>query len=299
MPQPAQLDEAQVRLEMFSHLDRLLRLAPDGCLRSADINTFRFQGHEIQLIGQQGIRKPAGLAGALTIRTAFTPPDRSPPYSDEVATDGLVRYKYRGLDPEHSDNRALRTAMLLRLPLAYFVGVDRGVYHPVYPVWVVSEDSSRFEFSVSLTEQRPAGETRLEVAEEQRELVLRLVRARLDQNVFRARVPHAYEGACAMCRLRHSELLDAAHILAGRQSVVPNGLALCKIHHAAFDANIIGVRPDRVIQVRGDILHEQDGPMLRHGLQDLHGEALQTPRQRLAQPDERLLATRYEHFQAA
>jgi putative restriction endonuclease len=25
--------------------------------------------------------------------------------------------------------------------------------------------------------------------------------------------------------------------------MVPNGLALCKVHHAAFDLNIIGVRP--------------------------------------------------------
>jgi len=46
-----------------------------------------------------------------------------------------------------------------------------------------------------------------------------------------------------------------------------NGLALCKLHHAAFDANIIGVTPDLEVTVRLDVLQEIDGPMLQHGLQ--------------------------------
>ena len=52
-----------------------------------------------------------------------------------------------------------------------------------------------------------------------------------------------------LCKLRHAELLDAAHIIADANDeglpIVPNGLALCKIHHAAFDKNIIGISPDR------------------------------------------------------
>jgi len=41
---------------------------------------------------------------------------------------------------------------------------------------------------------------------------------------------------------------------------VPNGLALCKIHHAAFDMNILGIRPDHVVEIRTDVLEERDGP---------------------------------------
>jgi putative restriction endonuclease len=45
-------------------------------------------------------------------------------------------------------------------------------------------------------------------------------------------VLQAYETRCALCQLRHGELLDAAHILpdthpSGRP-VVPNGLSLCR-----------------------------------------------------------------------
>ena len=52
--------------------------------------------------------------------------------------------------------------------------------------------------------------------------------------------------------------------------VVPNGLSLCKIHHAAYDENFLGVRPDLVVEVRADV-DQIDGPMLRHGLQEMAG----------------------------
>ena len=102
------VDDAALRTAAFAHLDRLLRLSPDGGLRSADINTFTFEGRALRLIVQTGIWKPAGLEAALSIRTTFTPPNELPPYEDDLGEDGLVRYKYRGTDPNHSDNRALR-----------------------------------------------------------------------------------------------------------------------------------------------------------------------------------------------
>ena len=56
-------------------------------------------------------------------------------------------------------------------------------------------------------------------------------------------------------RACHAELLDAAHIVPDAdegEPVIPNGLALCKLHHAAFDRYFLGVRPDYVLQVRPD-----------------------------------------------
>ena len=77
---------------------------------------------------------------------------------------------------------------------------------------------------------------------------------------------------------------------------MPNGISLCKLHHAAFDAHIIGVTPDYVIEVREDILGERDGPMLEHGLQGFHGGRLQAPRSELLRPNRDFLAERYEIF---
>ncbi len=106
-----------------------------------------------------------------------------------------------------------------------------------------------------------------------------------------------------MCRLHHPELLDAAHIIPDGapkgDPVVPNGLALCKLHHAAFDANLVGVRPDLVVDVARRLLDEIDGPMLRHGLQGMAGIQILLPAERAARPDRQRLELRYEHFKAA
>lgn len=113
----------------------------------------------------------------------------------------------------------------------------------------------------------------------------------------------AYRESCTVCALRHPELLDAAHILpdthaAGSLSS-PNGLAMCKLHHAAFDRNIVGIRPDLVVEVRHDILEEIDGPMLHHGLQELQGERLLVlPNRREQRPNPEFLAERYDLFRS-
>jgi putative restriction endonuclease len=200
------------------------------------------------------------------------------------------------------DNRALRAAMSQNRPLAYFVGVARGVYHPQFPVYVLAEDQPAHEFVRAVDEgQRFVRALEDVLPAERRAYVQRLTRLRLHQPVFRARVLRAYGSTCAMCRLRHAELLDAAHILPdhlGGQPIVPNGLSLCKIHHAAYDQNIVGVRPDLVIKVPRDILDEVDGPMLRHGLQEMDGGRIIVPKARDARPDPGALEERFAGFRA-
>jgi putative restriction endonuclease len=129
-------------------------------------------------------------------------------------------------------------------------------------------------------------------------------RRRLHQPLFASRVMLAYEVRCAVCALHHRELLDAAHIIADSDPdgwpVVSNALALCKIHHAAYDRNILGIRPDYVVEIHHRLLHELDGPMLRHGRQDHHDQRLmQLPRRRADHPDPDRLMARYAEFRAA
>jgi putative restriction endonuclease len=203
--------DLRIRLAMFTYLERLVARSPDGTVRSSEINRFKFEGQPMRLIVQTGIWKPAVLEAALTIRTTYTPPNQEPPYSDSIGTDGLIRYKYHGLDPNHSDNRALRAALTSEAEMAYFVEVDRGVYVPRWPVWIVAEDTPNHEFAVAVDHGLHLSHMTLDPA--QRAYVVRLVQERLHQPVFRSRVLRAYESTCAMCRLRHGELLDAAHIL--------------------------------------------------------------------------------------
>lgn len=271
----------------------------------AELSDFRLDGERIPLVDpQQGIRKPQGLSAALSILTTYTRPGRQAPYNDLPGDDGLMRYKWRGFDPNHSDNRALREACRRNLPLIWFFGAAPGVFHAIYPVTLVAEEAHQHQFIVNLAPEVLAqAPSRRDLPESvaERAYAERLTRQRLHQPVFRARVLQAYATSCAMCRLRHTELLDAAHIVPDASGGVPrvsNGLSLCKIHHAAYDANILGVRPDLIVVVREDVLREKDGPMLRYGLQAMEGVELSVPVVRANRPEREALEQRYERFLA-
>jgi len=126
---------------------------------------------------------------------------------------------------------------------------------------------------------------------------------RLHQRRFRELVVAAYRERCAVCGLRHPELLDGAHILPDRDErgrpEVPNGLSLCKIHHGAFDADILGVDPGYRIHIRRDVLEEHDGPMLLHGLQEMDRQAILLPAREVLRPRKEYLEERFERFRAA
>ena len=265
------------------------------------LTTFEYAGERLPLIDRQrGIRKPAGMSAALAIRTTFTPPSQTPPYADAIGPDGLQRYQYRGTDPMHAENVALRRAMQHKLPLIWFIGIAPGRYQPIYPVWVVGDDPRSLEFTLAVDAAQRFMSPEM-ADEDMRRYAERLTKARLHQRIFRTRVLMAYDGKCCICRLKHSELLDAAHIIddtfPNGQPVVPNGLSLCKIHHAAFDNKILGIRPDLSLHVRQDVLEEVDGWMLTGGIQEVHGKSLEViPREKLARPDPVRLEERYSQF---
>ncbi len=297
------LDDA-LRAAAFAYLDELRRRKGDH-LSYRDLEAFTFQGRRISLIQRmRGIRVVSGMPAALSILTTYRARPEERPYDDAEGPDGYWRYKWRGTDPENYDNVALRRAMEMGKPLVWFVGVAPGMYLPIYPIWLVDEEPEQHQFVLALDEEL-RNQWRTLAAAHPADLALRreyahtVVKQRLHQRVFRERVLIAYESQCALCRLRHPELLDAAHIKEdseGGEPVVPNGLAMCAIHHRAFDAQVLGIRPDYIVEVRRDVREERDGPTLRHALQGLHRAQLILPRQRAAWPDRELLEERFERF---
>jgi putative restriction endonuclease len=222
----------------------------------------------------------------------------------DSADDRLV-YRYRGTDPAHQDNVAVRRAMELQRPLLYLIAVDQGLYMPVAPCYVVSDSPEQLAFYLMADARRdivPIDAGTLSNAP-LKAYATRMVKQRLHQERFRYLVLTAYRRQCTMCRLRHTPLLDAAHILPDRDErgnpEIPNGLALCRIHHGAYDIGILGVDPEYRIHVRKDVLDEHDGPMLRHGLQEMEGSIIQVPRRTEHRPKRDYLAERFRQFQAA
>lgn len=295
-----------MRLAAFGFLTDLVNLhgevLPIAPLRQG----FTLDGRRVPLLGPQGIFKPAVLRTPLSITTVPEVAGRPRPYEDEVGPDGFLRYRYRGTDPRHADNVGLRVAMQQQIPLVYFHGIVPGKYLAQWPVFVMGDDPAGLSFTVAMDDpQLVRPDLEIDVVDTaRRAYVTRLARQRLHQLKFRQRVLRAYRDSCALCRLRHPELLDAAHILPDSdprgEPIVSNGLAMCKLHHAAFDRHILGIRDDLVVKVRHDILDEVDGLMLRHGLQDLHDRSLLiVPGRGADRPDPNFLAERFEIFLAA
>jgi len=305
--------DTQVRLAAFRFLEKQVALHGEVLPWKVLSNEFTFNGARVPLISQQGIFKPKVLPQMpISIRTAPVVEGQKRPYEDEFSPDGLIRYCYRGTDPMHRDNAGLRLAMQRRAPLIYFFGIVEGQYMPVWPVYIVAEDRDPLlpSFSVAVDDPGvlighpdPTAGILQENDLGRRAYITATVRRRVHQRSFRERVIRAYQETCTVCRLRHEELLDAAHIIPDTMPhglpIVRNGLALCTLHHAAFDANILGIRPDLTIEIRVDILEETDGPMLQHGLQGFQGERIVVPHRRELQPDRGFLEERYQLFRAA
>ncbi|AOW94557.1 hypothetical protein BFN03_06970 [Rhodococcus sp. WMMA185] len=297
-------DDARLRQEAMRFLTIRTNDGLDSITRE-ELLDFTFDGSMFRLVDPtRGIRKPRELSSALSIVTTYRAEGSVRPYEDEVGGDGFLRYKWSGTDPDHMDNRGLRAAMDQQVPLIWFYGVGVGRFQPIYPVYLVDEEPEKHQFVVAIDSARDLHRPDSPVEETLRRYVMAETKRRLHQPVFRATVMRAYETRCAVCALGHGSLLDAAHIVPDGHdegiASVRNGLALCKIHHAAFDVNILGIRPDYVVEIREDLLIEVDGPMLEHGLKERHGQRLMVlPQKNSERPDRELMELSYERFRAA
>ena len=290
--------DLQIRLEAFKWLSEMCTLY--GAILDYTFlhKGFMFKGQQIHMIGQTGIWKPKLCQYPISVMTST-----KGVYDDQYDEDeDFIVYKYRGVDPQHNDNVGLRKLYETNRPLIYYKGVERGKYAPIFPVFIHHDDPNNLQVFLQV-EDRQEQILYPEAAENNdavRSYITTQAKRRLHQQEFRNKVLKAYQCKCAFCRIKHLPLLDAAHIIPDNEvkghPIVINGLALCKIHHAAFDANIMGVSPDYKIIVKEDILHEIDGPMLKHGIIELHNEKIVLPKKVELLPDKERLEIRFERF---
>jgi putative restriction endonuclease len=261
---------------------------------------FQFDGQRISYGSfQKGIHRARAQRGqaALTLTTSF-----NDPYADKFDEAGArFTYAYRAGSIDQADNRALRAAYELQTPLVYFRALGPGLYLVVAPMFVTADDPRArtvvLEPGLPVQDMQPGG---LVSGPDVRAYATREARYRLHQQRFKLDVMRAYRHRCAICSLRERELVQAAHIVPDTDpegiAAVVNGLALCAIHHLAFDRNLLGVDPTGVIHIADRLLKEIDGPMLRTGLQGFHGAQIGLPRSPGDRPDPVRLETRFERF---
>jgi putative restriction endonuclease len=293
--------DEDVRTSCFSRL-ALLQAQYGEELSYADALSqgFPFRGRRVPFLNyQKGIYRAAVQRGpaALSIVTSH----RSP-YEDEPADEGFL-YAYRAGSIEQADNRALRAAHVLAVPLVYFVATRPGAYEALYPFYVLEDRPGERRVLVSVGRRvGPLDELEPVPIESpiERRYAAREVKVRLHQKRFRWQVIPAYREQCAICRLREVRLLDAAHIVGDPEPTgtaeISNGLSLCSIHHRAFDQDLVGVSPDYEVHVAKRLLEDEDGPML-DVLKGFEGTTLVLPRRQAWHPDPERLALRFERFQ--
>lgn len=282
---------------IFDELAR--QVSEKGVLTRADLTGFTIAGQRRRLIDQnRGIWNPHDLQATLSI---MSKPDSQ--YRDEEFGDGLFSYDYRKGNSA-GDNTKLRRAFELQLPLILLRWIKPGVYVPVFPAYVIADDPARKRFLVALDESLRQLPDPRELGPVERAYAERITRQRLHQPEFRAKVLLAYASRCAVCELGQVQLLDAAHIIADNHALgvaeVSNGLCMCKLHHAAYDANLLGISPQHIVHISEKLKRDpSNSPVLNHGLRDFDGRAVHLPAARNCTPSAERLAERFESFKEA
>lgn len=220
-------------------------------------------------------------------------------------------------DPKAHQNRWLREAHELGIPVIYFLGISHRRYLALFPAFITSWNANSGKVHVAFgssdrdafsgVRQHAFGAPESEAYDlpgtGERRLAFRSVQGRLHRAKFHEKVIEAYGGKCALSGLSVWRLLDAARIFSERGEKlgfpdVQNGLALTKLHRAALGANLFGIDPDYGLHVSPKIIEERNGPMLE-ALKHLDGGTLRLPTRVEHRPNRDMLAMRFEQFKAA
>ena len=299
------MPEMDVRIAAFAWL-REKGAANGGVIPGVELQEgFVCDGSRITLKGATGIWFPRGFSIPISITSGL-----NSPYHDDIGNDdGILTYAYRGSDPSHRDNRGLREACRTRTPLIYFLEIHEHHFQAIWPVIILEDHPESLSVRAAMDPAYVDLRADVDTAGialsplDLRRYAWAQTRHRLHQGAFRDIVISAYGCKCTICRLAHNELLDAAHIIPDNDDrgipIVQNGLSLCKIHHAAYDTDILGISPDYEVHISGKVLAEHDGPMLRHGLQELDGARIVLPTRATDRPDRERLAARFERWKRA
>ena len=268
---------------------------------------FIFQGNRIPLVNpQRGIFKPERMKFLLSITTVFPKPGGKVWYEDQIDIHRKIfeslesiDYAFMGTNPDAPDNKWLREAFENQIPVIYFLGIAPGQYQAIAPVFIGGWDRNALKSKV-IFGRIDREEIALPETQEERSYAFQMVKQRVHQGQFRESILAAYKGRCALSGIPERRLLDAAHIIPDMdpefgQPIIPNGLLLSKIHHAAFDSNLIGIDPDYGLHVSKHLLDQNDGPTFE-ALKQLEGKKLRLPKRKQDYPDRERLEIRYGKF---
>ena len=272
---------------------------------------FPYQGEDVLLANRAvGIFKPKQIGDGAPLSIKQVSPSRagrSAPYDDRDLSSGVLEYHFERSGPDSCYNRYLATAAERSTPLILLRGVADALYEVIFPVFIRELNPFAGTAEIHFGEALDDGFRDVEgnmIAAEPLPRVYRPLesKTRGHQAAFRIRVLMAYGYRCALTGLPLPDLLEAAHIIPDArdgEASVRNGIAMSRLHHAAYERNLLGIDSDGMIHLSRTVREARDGPLLDHGLHNLDGQRLHLPEFAGHQPCREFLGVRYEDFLGA
>ncbi|WP_038097399.1 HNH endonuclease [Thioalkalivibrio sp. HK1] len=297
--------DAVIRRAAFRHVRH--NVDRDGCIEEIELRRgFDFGGQRMTIVHpQMGIHKPARMRFLLSIKTVFPRPGGRVWYDDQqdirkrvFESEESLDYAFMSRDPKRAQNRHLRAAMENEIRIIYFLGVAPGRYQVLMPSYITAWDADGFKAGISfgLPDQEILPAPNLS----QRRYALSLYKRRLHDTWFKMAVSQAYDHRCAISRLRDAKLVEVARILPIRTDriahfEVRDGLLLSRMHHAAFEEDLIGIDADYRLHLSERLSGYDHAPML-DSLVGLQGTKISLPERMQDRPHRDRLAMRFERF---
>jgi putative restriction endonuclease len=192
-------------------------------------------------------------------------------YADDLSDDGVI-YHYpttsRPAARDAAEVQATKNAITHHIPIFIVLpGTESKSRRSLKLGWVCDFDDSNRQFLILFGDEHPPSYSKAETATEPFQLVEERrrkssnVMVRIGQQRFRFHVMSRYGYKCAVCEIRHPQLLTAAHIRGKAENGTDdwrNGIPLCATHHDAFDSYLFGIDPDtQAVRCKPDI-NERD-----------------------------------------
>jgi putative restriction endonuclease len=302
----ATLNDEIIRAAAFAALGSIVIIQGQPLSWKEIIQGFMVGGEKVLFANRaRGIFKPAIMQrGVLSVKTTVPRLGRGARYADVHDDSGSFIYRLQGNDPHAHDNKRLRENFEDQSPIIYFYGVSETRYEAIWPAFVTAWNPDDLSVQIDVGTRISEAPTEPPAAREvERRYATRETKQRLHQSAFREMVLDAYQERCAFSGLPVRRLLQAAHIVADSEAegiaAVRNGIALSTIHHAAFDAHLLGIDPDGKVAVSKRLMQLTDGPILEQGLKGMAGSRIHLPKSKTDWPDRNLLARRFELFTKA
>jgi putative restriction endonuclease len=189
----------------------------------------------------------------LSVVAAFDParhrrPSMASP-SIQISIDALQEAAQRGLAVQRRGNREIVIAFRPELLITYIENQQS--------LHAFAGSQADIDLLIQAGAGQQPTEQDMQDVPIERQKVIRMVATRRREASFRQRVLSAYQYRCAMCHLQ-LDLVEGAHIfpvgVPGSTDQTSNGLALCPLHHEAYDDALVGVREDYEVVVNGPVL---------------------------------------------